>query len=175
MNQQVLRAKTLLESHGYQVTKINEEESVSHGKKFKVGDVFEYTGLYGGSFTCKITDIKGGKIYVDISWTSEDTGDTVTDKDTYYIEKDPDGKECIIVWEYRGEYGYVYPPKDVDESQEEDVQYGVHQFSTDSIIFRGTEEECGKYIDKRKHLWDDAEIYWMTPDDPHYLKKDELD
>ncbi len=54
-----------------------------------------------------------------------------------------------------------------------DVQYGVHQFSTDSIIFRGTEEECGKYIDNNKKLWDDAEVYRMEPGDPHYKKIEE--
>ena len=51
------------------------------------------------------------------------------------------------------------------------VQYGVHQFSTESIIFRGTEEECAKYIDDRPELWDDAEVYFMTPDDPHYIEE----
>lgn len=58
----------------------------------------------------------------------------------------------------------------IEESLEENVQYGVHQFSTDSIIFRGTEEECGKYIDNNKNLWDDAEVYMMNPNDPHYKK-----
>ena len=50
------------------------------------------------------------------------------------------------------------------------VQWGVHQFSTNRIIFRGTEEECAKYIDDRPELWDDAEVYFMTSDDPHYIK-----
>jgi len=50
-------------------------------------------------------------------------------------------------------------------------QFGVHRFSTDSIIFRGTEAECGKYIDDREELWDDAEVYMMTPSDPHYLQE----
>ena len=58
----------------------------------------------------------------------------------------------------------------IEESLEENVQYGVHQFSTDSIIFRGTEEECGEYIDNNKNLWDDAEVYMMNPNDPHYKK-----
>ena len=53
------------------------------------------------------------------------------------------------------------------------VQFGVHQFSTGSIIFRGTEEECAKYIDDRPELWDDAEVYFMTPDDPHYIEDTE--
>lgn len=54
----------------------------------------------------------------------------------------------------------------------EDTQYGVHSFSQSSIIFRGTEEECAEFIADH-NLWDDAEIYAMTPDDPHYLKEDE--
>lgn len=60
----------------------------------------------------------------------------------------------------------------IDENlcESNNVQFGVHQFSTNSIIFRGTEEECGKYIDKHKELWDDAEVYMMTPNDPHYKR-----
>ncbi|MBO5712308.1 MAG: hypothetical protein J6R47_05655 [Acholeplasmatales bacterium] len=63
----------------------------------------------------------------------------------------------------------------IEESLQDKVQYGVHQFSTESIIFRGTEEECIKYIDERPELWDDAEVYWMTPDDPHYQKNESLE
>lgn len=59
--------------------------------------------------------------------------------------------------------------KDIDW---ENVQWGVHQFSTNSIIFRGTEEDCKKYINDKKELWDDAEVYYMTPDDPHYIRED---
>ena len=54
----------------------------------------------------------------------------------------------------------------------EGTQYGVHSFSQSSIIFRGTEEECAEFIADH-NLWDDAEIYAMTPDDPHYLKEAE--
>ncbi len=72
------------------------------------------------------------------------------------------------------EFGDEAPERFVKRLNEDtDVQYGVHQFSTDSIIFRGTEEECGKYIDNNKKLWDDAEVYRMTPDDPHYKKVNE--
>lgn len=56
----------------------------------------------------------------------------------------------------------------------EHTQYGVHSFSQSSIIFRGTEEECAEFIADH-NLWDDAEIYAMTPDDPHYLKESEED
>lgn len=57
----------------------------------------------------------------------------------------------------------------------EDVQYGVHSFSQSAIIFRGTEEECAQFIVDH-NLWNDAEIYTIYPDDPHYLKeaKEEL-
>lgn len=60
------------------------------------------------------------------------------------------------------------------ETVDDDAQYGVHSFSQDAIIFRGTEEECGKYIDQHKELWDDAEVYRMTPDDLHYRKEEKL-
>lgn len=64
--------------------------------------------------------------------------------------------------------------KQLTETVDDNVQYGVHSFSQDAIIFRGTEEECGKYIDQHKELWDDAEVYKMTPDDPHYRKEEKL-
>lgn len=53
----------------------------------------------------------------------------------------------------------------------DNVQWGVHRFSTNSIIFRGTEQECQKFIDEHDWLWDDAEVYFMTPDDPHYINE----
>lgn len=70
----------------------------------------------------------------------------------------------------------VYPDVedwDVDTLTEaiEESQFGVHQFSTESIIFRGTQEECGQYIDDRPELWDDAEVYEIKPDDKHYIKE----
>ena len=69
-------------------------------------------------------------------------------------------------------YDKEWPDWDkIEESLQDKVQYGVHQFSTESIIFRGTEEECIKYIDDRPELWDDAEVYFMTPEDPHYLEE----
>lgn len=58
-----------------------------------------------------------------------------------------------------------------DSEEVADVQYGVHDFNQQSIVFRGTEEECAEFIDNNG-LWDDAEIYTMTPDDPHYLKEE---
>lgn len=85
--------------------------------------------------------------------------------------------------QFRRQHNFIYKREMLGESLKEGdiiklkeninwdkVQWGVHQFSTNSIIFRGTEEECAKYIDDRPELWDDAEVYFMTPDDPHYIK-----
>lgn len=69
--------------------------------------------------------------------------------------------------------GPVFETDNLTESKK-DTQYGVHGFSQSSIIFRGTEEECAEFIADH-NLWDDAEIYAMTPDDLHYLKESEED
>ncbi len=53
-------------------------------------------------------------------------------------------------------------------NKDKEPQWGVHQFSTDSIIFRGTEEECANYINDNE-LWNDAEVYMIKPDDRHYI------
>ena len=58
-----------------------------------------------------------------------------------------------------------------DSEEVADVQYGVHDFNQQSIIFRGTEDECAEFIDSNG-LWDDAEIYTIMPDDPNYLKEE---
>ena len=91
----------------------------------------------------------------------------------------PDDDELwdrVASMEARGRRGLcvvVYTGKKECLSEAEDVQYGVHSFSQDAIIFRGTEEECGRYIDSHKELWDDAEVYRMEPRDSHYKKMDE--
>lgn len=59
----------------------------------------------------------------------------------------------------------------IDNEDVADVQYGVHDFNQQSIIFRGTEDECAEFIDSNG-LWDDAEIYTIMPDDPNYLKEE---
>lgn len=82
-----------------------------------------------------------------------------------------DGTDAYSATHYYEIDDLMFSGRPIEESLSDDAQYGVHQFSTDSIIFRGTEEECGKYIDKNKKLWDDAEVYMMTPDDPHYIKE----
>ena len=94
------------------------------------------------------------------------------------VEEEPDKSVKQLFIDYiRNSTDKSGTLEEIKENLEEgvDTQYGVHQFSTDSIIFRGTEEECGKYIDERKELWDDAEVYMMTPDDPHYKKESDDD
>ena len=57
------------------------------------------------------------------------------------------------------------------DNSNNDVQYGVHSYSQQDIIFRGTEEECADFIEKHS-LWDDAEVYRIEKDDKYYIKED---
>lgn len=77
---------------------------------FMVGDQLEWSGLYGGEYKGVVTDVTDEYITVDVMWTAEDTGDTVTNTRRFEIATDPEGRECIIVYRYRGTAGYVYPP-----------------------------------------------------------------
>lgn len=45
-------------------------------------------------------------------------------------------------------------------------QYMVHSFETESVVFRGTESECGNYINE--HPTQELELYWAEPGDRHY-------
>jgi len=84
---------------------------------FKVGDTFTFSGLYGGDYTSKVVAIhnaSGGEypnsIECETTWTNEDTGKTEVDTDVWNLTKDNEGNECIVIWEYAGQKGYVYPP-----------------------------------------------------------------
>lgn len=47
------------------------------------------------------------------------------------------------------------------------IQYMVHSFKTESIVFRGTEQECLEYL--REHSdSDEIELYWAELGEPHY-------
>jgi len=81
----------------------------SEGNHFKVGDTFTHSGLYGGTYDSTVKSIDGNKLNVETTWTSEDDGSTQKDDGTYELTTDGNGKECIVVWEYNGEKGYVYP------------------------------------------------------------------
>lgn len=94
---------------------------------FMVGDQLEWSGLYGGEYKGVVTNVTDEYITVDVMWTAEDTGDTVTNTRRFEIATDPEGRECIIVYRYRGTAGYVYPPSnDYINSAEEyfDKVYG---------------------------------------------------
>lgn len=105
-------------------------ESLTESATFKVGDILEYSGLHGGQYTATVKKIKDSTMYVDTSWVAEDTGKTVTEQDSFTIEKDSQGHERIVVWDYYGEKGYVYPPsfeyeefESTDETKE--IKYQV--------------------------------------------------
>lgn len=45
------------------------------------------------------------------------------------------------------------------------AQFMVHDFDTNSIIFRGTEKECNEFINESKQ---NVELYWALPEDQHF-------
>lgn len=94
------------------------KESEGASRSFKVGDIVEYSMLYGGSVTAKVVSRDKDSLELKETWTSEDDGSDVSDTTSYDIKVDKEGSEYIVVWEYRGEEGKVYPPVDsVDESE----------------------------------------------------------
>ena len=48
-------------------------------------------------------------------------------------------------------------------------QYMVHDFKTESVVFRGTESQCLNYINE-EHPDQELELYWADPGDRHYIK-----
>lgn len=48
-----------------------------------------------------------------------------------------------------------------------EVQYMVHDFKTESVVFRGTEKECMEYINNAPREAE-LELYWAEPGDKHY-------
>ena len=56
------------------------------------------------------------------------------------------------------------------------VQFMVHNFRTESVDFRGTEDECKKYINEHDTPEFPLELYWVHPGEPHYKEENnELD
>lgn len=137
----------------------DEEERTSHtlyeGLSFKEGDVLEYSGLFGGSYTSRITKIEGSKMWVDTSWTAEESGEEVHDEDTFFIVKDDEGNDCIEVYHYQGEVGRVYPPATkVNESywiNNKDIMSEVSnlgkQLEADGYKYYGDRDAGGTYFD----------------------------
>ena len=137
----------------------DEEERTSHtlyeGLSFKEGDVLEYSGLFGGSYTSRVTKIEGSKMWVDTSWTAEESGEEVHDEDTFFIVKDDEGNDCIEVYHYQGEVGRVYPPATrVNESywiNNKEVMSEVSnlgkQLEADGYKYYGDKDAGGTYFD----------------------------
>ena len=135
----------------------DEEERTSHtlyeGLSFQEGDVLEYSGLFGGSYTSRVTKIEGSKMWVDTSWTAEESGEEVHDEDTFFIVKDDEGNDCIEVYHYQGEVGRVYPPR---KNLKEDTHYTItvtpiSRISTDGfqVVVTNGEEE----VEKKEYLY----------------------
>lgn len=127
-----------------------------------------------------------GRQSTDYRFNSDFISDDVVDRIRRYYICGKLYEQLDTSVQFRRQHNFTYKREMLGESLKEGdiiklkeninwdkVQWGVHQFSTGSIIFRGTEEECAKYIDNRPELWDDAEVYFMTPDDPHYIKQND--
>ena len=79
------------------------------------------------------------------------------------------GNKTEYVWEeadikyYTEVLGYtVIDHVELDDS----TQYMVHSYDTDSVVFRGTENECARYINE--HPNNELEIYWANLGQPHF-------
>ena len=120
---------------------------------FMVGDQLEWSGLYGGEYKGVVTNVTDEYITVDVMWTAEDTGDTVTNTRRFEIATDPEGRECIIVYRYRGTAGYVYPPSNeyINSAYESDVS------DWEELASKSVEDSDGFYTDYT--LYTDGQTY----------------
>ena len=151
---------------------------------FKVGDALEYSGLFGGSYVSVIEKIQGKKMWVDTSWNMEETGEEIHEKDTFFIEKDAQGNDCIIIWVYHGEVGRVYPPKrnasTVNELEESACEYvstynGCTIYKCDNkyicnknrkSLSATSEDELKRKIDSEEKA--DRDHYYNLPESASY-------
>ena len=120
---------------------------------FMVGDQLEWSGLYGGEYKGVVTNVTDEYITVDVMWTAEDTGDTVTNTRRFEIATDPEGRECIIVYRYRGTAGYVYPPSN-------DYINSAHEYDVSDwreLASKSVEDSDGFYTDYT--LYTDGQTY----------------
>lgn len=120
---------------------------------FMVGDQLEWSGLYGGEYKGVVTNVTDEYITVDVMWTAEDTGDTVTNTRRFEIATDPEGRECIIVYRYRDTVGYVYPPSNdyINSAEESDVS------DWKELASKSVEDSDGFYTDYT--LYTDGQTY----------------
>ena len=52
------------------------------------------------------------------------------------------------------------------------IQYMVHDFKAERVVFRGTEKECLDYINNAPKNAE-LELYWAKPGEPHYKEEDD--
>ena len=86
---------------------VNNGKSFDSNNVFEIGDMFEFTGLYGGSYDCKIVRRNKDTVTVNQTWISEDTGKEISKTTKYNVHTDDEG-EYIVMWQYRDEEGKVY-------------------------------------------------------------------
>lgn len=141
--------------------------SAKTATSFMKGDQLEWSGLYGSQYSGVVTDVNDEYITVDVMWTAEDTGDTVIDTQKFEIVTDPEGKECIIVWTYGSDAGYVYPPSEAEYVNSasyggafdiEDDQY----FTKDEIVEFGN-TVCDHLNETFYDTYDVSDVYMKTP------------
>ena len=140
------------------INEIKASEAVSNDDNynpysFMVGDQLEWSGLYGGEYKGVVTNVTDEYITVDVMWTAEDTGDTVTNTRRFEIATDPEGRECIIVYRYRDTVGYVYPPSNeyINSAEESDVS------DWKELASKSVEDSDGFYTDYT--LYTDGQTY----------------
>lgn len=111
---------------------------------FMVGDQLEWSGLLGGQYQGVVTDVNDEYVTVDVMWTDKNTGDTVTDTQKFEISTDPEGRECIIVWTYGSDAGYVYPPSNDYINSATGANYGgAYDIDPESYFTREDLDELG--------------------------------
>ena len=53
--------------------------------------------------------------------------------------------------------------------QNQEAQYMVHCFRTESVVFRGSESECIEYINEHDKKNFPLELYVADVNDPHFI------
>lgn len=135
---------------------------------FMVGDQLEWSGLYGGQYKGVVTNVNDEYVTVEVMWTAEDSGDTIIDTQQFEIATDPEGRECIIVWTYGSDAGYVYPPSNDYINSATGANYGgAYDIDPESYFTREDLDELGYSVAELVSLeLDDTVEYagaWIEP------------
>ena len=135
---------------------------------FMVGDQLEWSGLYGGQYRGVVTNVNDEYVTVEVMWTAEDSGDTIIDTQQFEIATDSEGRECIIVWTYGSDAGYVYPPSDDYINSATGANYGgAYDIDPESYFTREDLDELGYSVAELVSLeLDDTVEYagaWIEP------------